>query len=266
MLKTAIITGASTGIGHAVSIELARRDIQVIAIARKEETLNKLRNEYPDQIQIIAADISCDKGRKNIAHSLEQTEINYIVHNAGVVSPLGELKNATESELRQIIETNLIAPMLLTNLLFSQLSKKHCRILNISSCSAYQASPGLGAYCITKAGLNMWAEILKLEFQKYGIEITTVVPGEVDTPIQKILREISPEIFPLATEFQKAAEHKTLIPGHLCALFLAWLLLHTTRDEYSHREWNIYDEIHHSHWLREKLPLPLNKLKAEANE
>lgn len=266
MLKTAIVTGASTGIGHALSIELAKRNIQVVAIARQQEVLNKLRNEYPNQIQIITADISCDDGRKNIIRLLETTEINYVIHNAGIVSPLGELKNATEPELRQILETNLIAPILLTNQLFPQLSKKHCRILNISSCSAYQASPGLGAYCITKAGINMWTEILKIEFQKYGIEIATVVPGEVDTPIQKILREISPEIFSLATEFQEAAEKNTLIPGHLCASFLAWLLLHTTCDEYSNREWNIYDETHHPYWLRENLPLPLNKLKAEANE
>ena len=265
MQKKALISGASTGIGHALSIELAKRDVQVIAIARQKQALEQLRNQHPDQIQIITADISCDQGRKNIIQALADTEINYIVHNAGVVLPLGELKNATESEFRQIIETNLMAPVLLTNSLFSNLSQNNCRILNISSCSAYQASPGLGAYCITKAGLNMWTEIMKIESQKYGIEIATVVPGEVDTPIQKILREISPEVFPLAKEFQGAAENNTLISGRLCASFLAWVLLNTTRDEYSHREWNIYDETHHRYWLKEKLPLPLNKIKAEAN-
>lgn len=265
MQKKALITGASTGIGHALSIELAKKDIQVVAIARQKQALEQLRDQYPHQIQIIIEDISCDEGRKNIIQTLTATEINYVVHNAGIVLPLGEIKNATEPEFRKIIDTNLMAPILLTNSLFFNLPQNNCRILNISSCSAYQASAGLGAYCITKAGLNMWTEILKIEFQKYGIEIATVVPGEVDTPIQKTLREISPEIFPLAMEFQGAAENNTLITGRLCASFLAWVLLNTTRDEYSNREWNIYDETHHRYWLKEKLPLPLNKIKAEAN-
>ena len=69
-------------------------------------------------------------------------------------------------------------------------------------------------------------------------------------------------LFPLSQEFQEAAKQNTLIPERLCAVFLAWLLLDTSRDEYSNREWNIYDVTHHQYWLKEKLPLPLkNRLK-----
>jgi len=114
-----------------------------------------------------------------------------------------------------------MAPLFLTTKLLPQLSKKS-RILNITSVAGQQAIPGVGAYCISKAGLNMLTLIQQKELQEYGVISTRVIPGEVDTAMQEDLRDASIIDFPLATEFQLAKKFHALIPPKICASFMSW--------------------------------------------
>ena len=262
MKKLAVITGASRGIGAYLTRTLAEQGLDVIAIARQKMCLEELRAQYPKQITVVSADLSDATERSSVINTFSnRMAIDYLVHNAGVITPIGPLSNLTEENIRQILETNLIAPMLLTKQLLPQINKKG-RILHISSPSGHQATAGLGPYCISKAGINMLTQIQRIEFQAHDILSTYVLPGEVDTDMQKALREASPNNFPLATEFQRAKALQTLIPIELSASFLEWLLLETSDEEYSQKEWNIYDTSHHVRWLKKPLPLPINKNKS----
>ncbi|WP_454781846.1 SDR family NAD(P)-dependent oxidoreductase [Legionella sp. WA2022007384] len=254
MSHVALITGASSGIGQALALELASQDITVIAIARNNDELLKLKDKNPDKIKIISTDITTDKGLNKIGAGLKGLKINYLIHNAGIIAPLGSLNEANPSDVKKIIETNLIAPILLTQNVLPFFTKQGGRILNITSVAAEKAVPGAGAYCITKSALNMWTQVLQTELPA-EIVATDVIPGEVDTGMQKNLRECPVEQFPLATEFQEAYKEHTLIPPAVCADFLAFLLLKTTPDEFSAKRWNIY-----KHYPKE-IPLPLNKEK-----
>src|SRR5476651_2293829 len=106
MQQIAIVTGASSGIGCALSLELASRGICVVAIARNEVALTKLQQECPDKIQIIAADITCETGRDTIINKINHLKLNYLINCAGIISPLGPLNDIPDNELRNIMETN----------------------------------------------------------------------------------------------------------------------------------------------------------------
>jgi benzil reductase ((S)-benzoin forming) len=257
MHKIAVVTGASSGIGYALSLELAGRGVVVVAIARNKEALEKLQEQSPESIHPLVADVTCETGLDAIISKINGQKINYLINCAGIVSPLGPLNDASDAELRKTMETNIIAPMLLTKKLipFFNLSVDS-RILNITSVSGKLALGGAGAYCISKAALNMWTSILQIELEQYGISVTTVIPGEVDTGMQGALRDAPQEAFPLATEFQEAKAKNTLIPPAICAHFLASLLLDVPKEQYSTKEWNIYTD-----YTANPLPAPLNKDK-----
>lgn len=254
MPAIAVITGASSGIGRALTLELVSRELIVIAIARNGEELGHLQKQFPDRIKIIPADITTEVGLNQITQGISNLNINYLVHCAGIVSPLGLLHEASSAALRTAIETNLLAPIVLTQALLPMFNKESGRILNITSVAAEEAVSGVGAYCITKSALNMWTRVLQNELPKH-ILATEVIPGEVDTSMQRDLREAPLEKFPLATEFQEAYRNETLIPAAACADFLADLLLKTGAKEYSGKKWNIYKDYH------KEVPLPLNKDK-----
>lgn len=241
MQKIAVVTGASSGICRALTLELASRGIYVIAVARNKQSLSEVKSKFPTNIEIIAADITTETGRASIIESVKSRHINYLVNGAGIIAPLMPLHDISEHDLRNIFETNLIAPILLTKQLIPVLNKsKSSRILNITSVAGKQTVVGAGAYCISKAGLDMWTRLLQVEQGNTSIITTNVIPGEVDTNMQQALREAQPEQFPLATEFQEAYAKSTLIKAETCASFLADILLNTINDEYTSKEWNIY--------------------------
>lgn len=254
MSQTAVITGASSGIGRALALELASRDLIVIAIARNVKELTELKNQFPDKIKIIPADITSEAGLDTIKLEIDGLSINYLIHSAGIISPIGLLHEALKADVRKILETNLLAPIVLTQILLPLFNKGAGRILNITSVAAEAAVSGVGAYCISKAALNMWTQVLQTELPK-TIAVTEVIPGEVDTSMQKNLRDVPSEQFPLAIEFQEAFSKQTLIPASICAEFLADLLLNTEPEEFSGKKWNIYKDYHKA------IPLPLNKDK-----
>ena len=80
MQQIAVVTGASSGIGYALSLELATRGICVVAIARNEDALTKLQQQCPDKIQIIAADITCAIGREAIIDKINNLKLNYLIN------------------------------------------------------------------------------------------------------------------------------------------------------------------------------------------
>ena len=109
-----IISGASTGIGKALALALAEAGEQVYAIARRIEPLQEMQQLYPNQIKIIAADVSTEEGRLHIKNTLpEGAKIKALVHNAAMMSPAGFLENIDVKEWRNQIAVNLEAPLFL---------------------------------------------------------------------------------------------------------------------------------------------------------
>lgn len=241
--KVAVVTGASRGIGKALIEELLNEQIKVIAIVRNEKSLTVLIQKYPNQLQVIEADLSTPKGQNNIVGNIEEPEVHYLVHGAGVIEPLGSnaLLEAKPEILRNILEVNVMAPIMLTNALGGKL-KTGSRVLNISSVAGDKATLGLGAYCISKVALDRFSESLQLD-HPHEILATSVHPGRVDTDMQADLRNHKSADF-LSEKYVKYKIENKLISSQKTAKYLKWLLVDSTKEQYLKKKHNIDEELH----------------------
>lgn len=228
---TVLITGASRGIGYALTKQLLEEDLRVIAIVRNKESLTSLTAKYP-RIQVIEFDLSNLDMIDTIVKDIQESKIDYIVHNAAIIEPIGSkaLLEAPIPSLRRVLEINLLAPILLTASLQSKLGHG-TRILNISSGAGDKAFKGLGIYCVSKAGIDMYTQSLQLD-RPHGVLCASVHPGVVDTNMQKELRNSNAEEFPLADLFKNIYREGKLISADDSAKYLKHLLLKTTDEDF----------------------------------
>lgn len=247
MTKTLIITGASSGIGRALAKHLASLGNNVIAVARRKKELEELQSLYPQNIQIVTADITQEEGRIRVKQALPANAAGiYVVHNAGIAlaNLLGEL---SEEEWEKHYKINVTAPFLLTKILLPHL-KNGGRVLHISTSLAHNPLAGVAAYGTSKAALYMLKEYCNAEFNDQGIYFGSVLPGAVNTPIQEKIRSYGPEQFPSVKTFQDFLKHGELLSPETVSKFITWLLLNVEANQFIADEWNIYDTSHHKHW------------------
>jgi NAD(P)-dependent dehydrogenase (short-subunit alcohol dehydrogenase family) len=247
MTKTIIITGATSGIGKALALHLAKAGHKIIAVGRNEAALAELHQANPDQIIPVAADLSkyADLTKINDALSHDVKGI-YLVHNAGVAVP-GLLKDMTKESWDQHIGVNITAPVFLTKLLLPHL-KNGGRVLNISTGLAHSPMPGFSAYGISKAALYMMKEFFNAELRDQGIIFGSAMPGVVNTPMQEKIRSTSASQFPSVVFFEGLKERNELIDPETSAKFLAWLLLETRDEDFSKEDWRIDMGDHQKYW------------------
>ncbi len=113
--KFYIVTGASSGIGYALCSHLAKQNKVVIAIARRQDLLNVLKNEYPALITTITADIATSVGREKVVEQVSRAgQIVGLINNAATNEPVSLLENITAAQWQKQIEINLNAPLFLT--------------------------------------------------------------------------------------------------------------------------------------------------------
>ena len=145
--------------------------------------------------------------------------------------------------------------MKLTALLSSQMASES-RILYVTSRAATLKLKESSTYCASKAGLDEIAAIVRQELYDKNIAVSCVIPGEVDTKIQKILRET--DSFHLKELFKQAYQKDQLIQPTVCASFLKWLLCDLSFSDFkeSKMPFSIYDNWHHSFWLEDPTQLP----------
>jgi len=250
MSQTIVVTGASSGIGKALSKQLASLGHFVIATGRNEASLESLRKLYPEKIQTVQADLTRSNDLEKIVHALpNQDKTIYLVHNAGIASPQ-LLDDLTEENWNQHYLTNERAVIFLTQQLLPYL-KPGGRVLNISTGLAHRALKGFAAYGISKAAIYMWKEYANIEFKERGISFGSVMPGIVDTPIQDKIRHADAKRIPVIDMFKGFAERHELLDATVVAKFIAWLLLDSPSEEFIKGDWDIYDQSHHHFWAQE---------------
>lgn len=185
--KTILVTGASSGIGRATAIACAQMGAGVLLMGRNEQRLSETLNSMaPGNHRIIQADLTADGGMDFIK---ELPALNGLVHAAGISKRL-PLKFIRPSELDTIHETNFLAPVELTRLLYKE--KKlaaEASLVYISSVAANYASLGHIMYMSSKAALNAFVKGVALELAGSGIRANAVLPGMVNTPLSPVLSD-----------------------------------------------------------------------------
>lgn len=183
-MQTAVITGATQGIGKSIAECFLKEGFAVAVCARSEKDLQNLatqwQKEFPQsQYLIERADLSMKNEVIAFAEKVVNrfSEITVLVNNAGVFFP-GNLSDEPDGHLEKLMEVNLYSAYHLTRcLLPSMKEKKSGHIFNISSIAALRAYENGGAYSITKYALLGFSDNLRFELQQEGIKVTAVMPG-----------------------------------------------------------------------------------------
>lgn len=266
--KWAVITGASSGIGAALIRRLVQTEpnLNFLAVGRRLEKLEEACKQAlvgaspgtsSERIKVVAADVSTADGITSIVSALPpRAPVKYLVHNAGVLGPIAPLVNIDRETWRQVVATNLEAPLFLTQALLPNLEQcaaegeEKARVLHISSGAAVNSYEGWGPYCVTKAGLNMVYRCLSTELSHHNILVGSVRPGVVDTPMQDLIREYDGPVehFPAISKFHELHQSKKLESPMVVATYLHWLLSEINDDEFGCEEKDIRNSKDDERW------------------
>jgi len=199
--STALVTGASSGLGRALSVGLGRQGWRVVLAARREEALQEAAAEVRDAggealVQVLDVGDTEDCVATVRRLDTELGGLDLVVANAGV-GPDRERSPLSWEALAGPCHVNFCgAVATLTAALPQMVERGRGHLVGISSLSSFGALPGSGAYCAPKAGLNMMLDCLRLDCEPRGVAVTTVHAGFIDTPMVAHRRQIMPQLMP----------------------------------------------------------------------
>lgn len=186
--KTALITGASRGIGLAIAELFVEQGATVILVARKQESLDEAAaalRARGGQAHAIASHMGkmADIDRLVAALDERQLNVDILVNNAGISPPHVEsLADTTEQLWDKVMDVNLKGPFFLTAAIGKRMvARGSGSIINISTTSALMSQPEIGAYCISKAGLNTVTRCFAREFGPHGVRVNAISCGVIKT-------------------------------------------------------------------------------------
>ncbi|HYX36983.1 MAG: SDR family NAD(P)-dependent oxidoreductase [Pseudobdellovibrionaceae bacterium] len=209
-----IITGHSSGLGRAL-LDLCLQDkTHVLGIARRRVDL------LHPCLKQIQADLSDSELR--IEQSLQPLDAFLdasvwrtvtLINNAGTAQPISFMGQLDAQAIASSLHINLTVPLQLSNWLLQRFPQQRLRIAQISSGASKKAYPGWGAYCSSKAGLRMAAQVLAAEAELSGRDLRVLIyePGVLDTPMQEGLRQTRAEDFPQVDRFRQMQTRGELV-------------------------------------------------------
>ena len=188
--KTALITGASRGIGYELAKLFAKNSYRLVLVSRNEVKLKEIHKkfaaEYKSEVIIIAKDLSLPNAAIKIFTELQnkQITIDVLVNNAGI----GGFRNFKDEDflkISQIMQINIVTLTELTKLILNGMVKrKEGKILNVSSLAAFQPGPYMAVYYASKAYVQSFSEAIACELKGTGVTITTLCPGPTKSGFQ----------------------------------------------------------------------------------
>jgi short-subunit dehydrogenase len=220
-----LITGASSGIGEAFAERLAKEKHDLILVARSEDKLRTLCDEFSKKYQVDCRYVAIDLMSPNADLTLfEQTEgkgleVDWLINNAGFGSSGDFAKLELEREL-EIIDLNVSALVALTHRYLQKMrERKGGTIVNVSSAAGFQPIPFMATYAATKAFVTSFSEAIAEENRPYGIHVLALCPGStktnffaasnIDRPIQVKGQQTVEEV--VETAMKAIAQHKTRV-------------------------------------------------------
>lgn len=188
--KTAIVTGASSGIGRAIALRLLEMGYEVYGIGRNfGGTEDKCEGEIlrDEKFHPVICDLRETKELLDVVKKIENepgTELKVLVNNAGTAY-YGLHEELNPEKIQEMVRVNLEVPMVLTRQLLRRLKENKGNIINISSVTAVSSNPHGVAYGATKTGLMSFSRSLFDETRKYGLRVTAVLPDMTETALYR---------------------------------------------------------------------------------
>lgn len=195
-MSYALITGASSGIGRCYTHEMARRGFNIIAVSNQQEALNTLQEEiyttYNVEVVTMFADLAEQNAAKDIFDRCKELdiEVEILICNAGMLL-FSTLVNTNPEKLHTIINLHCTTTSLLCRYFGEEMKlKQRGRILIMSSSTAWLPYPTISHYAATKAYIKSFAFSLWYELHRYGVSVTALFPGAVDTPFYNLSNKL----------------------------------------------------------------------------
>ena len=187
--RHALVTGASSGIGEALALELGARGAKVTVAARRVEKLESVVNAIREQggeANAIRADLSLPGSGLELARRVRDDfgHVDILVNNAGVSGGVSQFVEKNPAEIRECIEVNFAQPMALTHQLIpGMVERGYGCLVSVATASVFFPTNLASVYIATKRALASIDEVLRIELAGSGVHVLTVYPGPVDTPM-----------------------------------------------------------------------------------
>ncbi len=183
-----LVTGASSGIGRAIAVELVRQGARCVLLARSEDRLAKVVEECnalqgAGQVEVVAGDVT-DAAVRKLA--IEKSVVTYggldaVINNAGVGS-FGRFSDSSPDRLRRIMEVNFFAAAeLIRESLPALLRGTNPIVVNVGSILGHRGIPRMHEYCTSKFAMQGFSQSLRIELRAEGVDLLMVSPGTTDT-------------------------------------------------------------------------------------
>jgi NAD(P)-dependent dehydrogenase (short-subunit alcohol dehydrogenase family) len=229
--RTAVITGASRGIGAALASHWTARGLRVGLCARSPSVLPEGENVVMGRL-----DVTDEKALAAFVARVEDRfgAIDCWVNNAGVLEPMAMLRDVEAADFRRHVDVNLIGVFLGTRAYVRHLRARGRGgvLINLSSGAAGSAYAGWSPYCAAKAAVERLTECVQLEEAEIGLRAHAVAPGVVDTAMQALIRATPAERFPSLPRFlELARDDRFNTPGFVAERLLALAFDPDSRSE-----------------------------------
>jgi short-subunit dehydrogenase len=219
---TALITGASSGIGAEMARQLAPHASVLVLVARRADRLEALKAELERggmEIHCHAADLGDAAQIERLLAALEESgmTVNFLINNAGL-GDHGLFEDSDWTRVQAMLDVNIAALTRLTHALLPGIIRSgHGAILNVSSISAYLPMPKMAVYAASKAYVNSFTEALRAELRGTGVLVSALCPGPVQTEFGSLAKRAGEEDAAPAPDFLKLPVERIVREG-LCGL------------------------------------------------
>jgi len=187
-MKTALITGATSGFGRSIALRLAGLGYNLIITGRRTERLEALTKELLANASIkvlplcfdVRSNDACTKAIQSLPVDFKQ--IDLLINNAGLAAGASPFQDSDLVDFDQMIDTNVKGLLYITKLIVpGMIQQKSGHIINLSSIAGIEVYPSGSVYCATKHAVNAITKGLRIDLVKYGIKVSSVSPGMAET-------------------------------------------------------------------------------------
>lgn len=187
-MKTAFVTGTTSGFGRAIALKLASLGYNLVITGRRKELLDTLAEEIKEKFDVellpLIFDIrdksACEMAVRALPEKFQQ--IDLLVNNAGLAAGAAPFDESDTEDFERMIDTNVKGLLYITKLLVpGMITRRSGHIVNISSIAGIEVYPSGSVYCASKHAVNAITKGLRIDLVKYGILVSSISPGMAET-------------------------------------------------------------------------------------